>query len=358
MSLPFRRRSPHRHDRWRIGLLLGLGTSSFSTAVVALGARLIGRDAKVDWMGLGTILLRGRAARCPPGLAGMAAGIAVHQSADIFWAALWTRLVGGKGSWRRQRLTIIAWLPWALATAAVEYWLILTWLQRLVRMDVPYWTAATVHVTSGAAYPLMPLAERAVTGRRSDDERLGRAVAAALAVSLLPLAALRALGALDREPPWPWRSASGRARDRWFLRTMTEHHRAGLTLSVLAAEHAAARDLRTLGRLMAAEHQAQLALMASWWRSWEQGEIPPPTDEDQQTMVGMPSSADLEELSRLRGRAFDERFLDLMVPHHRGGVAMSRRLERTGGDPRLRLFAEAIVHAQLGQIERMEQSRP
>jgi hypothetical protein len=66
----------------------------------------------------------------------MAAGITVHQSADIFWAALWIRLVGGPQPARRQRLTVGTWLPWALGTAAVEYWLILTWLQRIVRMDV------------------------------------------------------------------------------------------------------------------------------------------------------------------------------------------------------------------------------
>jgi len=67
----------------------------------------------------------------------MAAGLAVHQGADVAWATLWGRLAAGLPAHTRQRAAVAAWLPWAAATAWVEYTLMLPWLQPLVRMNTP-----------------------------------------------------------------------------------------------------------------------------------------------------------------------------------------------------------------------------
>lgn len=65
---------------WKAGLLLGLVTSTFSSVIVSLGSRRIGRDAPADWMELGSILLRRRAIRKEPRPGPMLAGLAITSS--------------------------------------------------------------------------------------------------------------------------------------------------------------------------------------------------------------------------------------------------------------------------------------
>jgi uncharacterized protein (DUF305 family) len=42
-----------------------------------------------------------------------------------------------------------------------------------------------------------------------------------------------------------------------------------------------------------------------------------------------------------------------MIEHHLGAVMMADTAWRQAGDPRLRIYAESLRHAQRGQIERM-----
>ncbi|HET8759196.1 MAG TPA: DUF305 domain-containing protein, partial [Solirubrobacteraceae bacterium] len=98
------------------------------------------------------------------------------------------------------------------------------------------------------------------------------------------------------------------------------------------------------------EHLAELDVMRRWWRSWYGGELPPPTAEDSAWMSGMPAGEDVDRLSREHGAAFEQRFLALMLPHHEGAVAMAVQARGEGGDPRIRLFGDAVAHAQRGQI--------
>ncbi len=339
---------------WRAGMLLGLLTSSYSTLLVSLGSRRIGRDAPSDWMELGSFWLRDRAISEPPGRLAVATGIlAVHQPADVIWATLYARAAGRAGR-GRQLLTALIWAPWSIVTAWIEYALILRLVQPLIRMQVPFWTAASVHLISGAAYPLLPLVRSRLSGEPEPGARTAKAASAVLAAPALLLAAIAVAGRLGREPRMPGLSERARRYDASFLRSMHEHHCAGLELARLAADRAPAGELRTLGRLMAADHAAELAAMEAWWRSWQGGEMPKPGQSEELAMRGMPTAEELEELARLEGEGFQQRFLELMIPHHLGGIAMCDDLWRSPGDPRVLLFADGIRHAQVGQAERME----
>jgi uncharacterized protein (DUF305 family) len=64
-------------------------------------------------------------------------------------------------------------------------------------------------------------------------------------------------------------------------------------------------------------------------------------------------ACDAAEAARLRSTeasSFDALFLDLMTRHHKGAVAMAGSQLRDGVDPRLRIMAHAIRHAQQGEI--------
>jgi hypothetical protein len=112
-----------------------------------------------------------------------------------------------------------------------------------------------------------------------------------------------------------------------------------------------------LGRLMIAEQQAEIESQKRWWTSWFGGELPPPTPEEQATMLGMPPPGTLEQLATLSGPAFERRFLDVMIVHHEGAIEMANEAWARAADPRLRLFADQIRHPQVIQVERMQRLR-
>lgn len=60
----------------------------------------------------------------------------------------------------------------------------------------------------------------------------------------------------------------------------------GLQLAQLAAVRSRASEVQDLGMLMAAEHQAEIARMHTWWQSWFQGDMPGITAQAYQQMVG------------------------------------------------------------------------
>ncbi|HEV8695405.1 MAG TPA: hypothetical protein VGQ93_14675, partial [Lysobacter sp.] len=134
-----------RRIAWTAGVLQGLLSGTVSTLVVTLGAPRIGRDRALDWMEIGTVLLRADSIRVDPEWWNIAAGIVVHQAADLSWAIVFFAL-GRYWTWNLTApiLFVIA-LPWAAITAAIEYYVILPGLQPLVVMQVPFWTALGVH---------------------------------------------------------------------------------------------------------------------------------------------------------------------------------------------------------------------
>lgn len=54
------------------------------------------------------------------------------------------------------------------------------------------------------------------------------------------------------------------------------------------------------------------------------------------------------------GDAFDREFLDQMIVHHEGAVAMARKVQAVSKRPELLKLADDIIKAQTGEIEMMQ----
>ncbi|MCZ7572536.1 MAG: DUF305 domain-containing protein [Ardenticatenaceae bacterium] len=340
-------------DGWRTGLLGGLASGTFSTAVVSLGARRIGRDPQLDWMEAATVALRDRAIHTQPGWGEVVAGVLVHQSADLAWALVFFGL-GARWSRRLRPPALLALsAPWALITSAIEYYLILPWLQPILPMQVPYWTALTVHLASGTVYPLYPWIRERASGQEQTDKTFVRCWAAVLAGGLGLLAGLTALVRAGYGPPWPFAAKQAREYDRTFLHHMTAHHQIGERLATMAVEKGIRHEFCVLNELILAEHQAEIDLMCDWWRRWYKEEMPTITAKEYMEIAGMPAPAAIKELETLEGLDFEEHYLPIMIFHHEGAITMANNAWEQAGDPRLRILADSIRHSQRGQIERM-----
>jgi hypothetical protein len=119
---------------WTAGVLQGLLSGTVSTLVITLGAPRIGRARDLDWMQIGTVLLRSDSVRVEPEWWIVAAGILVHQAADLSWAVVFFAL-GRYWTWNLTAPVLLVFaMPWAAITAAIEYYVILPELQPLVIM--------------------------------------------------------------------------------------------------------------------------------------------------------------------------------------------------------------------------------
>src|SRR5438128_330318 len=55
--------------------------------------------------------------------------------------------------------------------------------------------------------------------------------------------------------------------------------------------------------------------------------------------------------------AFDQQFIDMMVPHHEGALGMARIAQERAERPEVRQLADDILHSQDAEISRMRQWR-
>ena len=79
-------------------------------------------------------------------------------------------------------------------------------------------------------------------------------------------------------------------------------------------------------------------------------------------MVGMPGMSSMPDamsqmtdaLSGKTGDAFDRAFIDEMILHHQGAVAMARMALANASHPELKQMATAIIDAQTREIGQMQ----
>lgn len=98
--------------------------------------------------------------------------------------------------------------------------------------------------------------------------------------------------------------------------------------------------------------------MRGWLQEW--GELPPEhsdmsdmTDDEMDT-GGTDSQTALNTLLMLEGTAFDKKFLELMVAHHRGALPMAAQQVSDGQNAAATELAKSIIATQQSEIAEMQ----
>lgn len=243
---------------WRVALLTGLITSTFSTLTTVFNSGRIGRDPGLSWMEVGTIALRDSGVQEVFGLREIAAGIVVHQLADIGWVLVFYAILS-RWTLHIRPLPLLAIAPvWAGLTQAMEYYVILPWLQPLRIMQTPYWVGYLVHLASASAYPIFLWLREPLLGVKTGDATFARRWTFGLGALLSAMMVLAAFSDSVHELPWPLATEQGHQYNQSFLRRMTAHHEVGVSMAKLAANKSTKEELRVLGRLMVADQRAEI----------------------------------------------------------------------------------------------------
>jgi uncharacterized protein (DUF305 family) len=147
-----------------------------------------------------------------------------------------------------------------------------------------------------------------------------------------------------------------------FMTGMIAHHGQALEMTDLADERAADPAIRRLASRIAIGQADEIAQMRQWLE--DRGfPAPDPVTGDgghidhAAVSHGMLSAEDLRRLRDSRGTDFDVAFLEAMIRHHRGAIAMVHDLVETDGaaqDPDVFRLASDIQVDQITEIDRME----
>ncbi len=155
--------------------------------------------------------------------------------------------------------------------------------------------------------------------------------------------------------------------DVHFMTAMIGHHAQALEMSRLAPTHGASATVRRLADRITGSQLDEIATMQRWLADRR---LPVPDAGGGHTMMhmngsdhdilmpGMLTDVQMRQLDSARGRDFDERFLALMIQHHRGAVAMVRELFSSQGaaqDQAVFKFASDADADQTTEIARMQQ---
>ena len=145
------------------------------------------------------------------------------------------------------------------------------------------------------------------------------------------------------------------------MRGMIAHHRQALDMTALVADRTDNRAVARLAGRIEASQAAEIAQMRRWLET--RGEpLPGQGHEDHGAhpagAPGMLTAAEMSRLAEAREGEFDRLFLEYMIRHHEGAVAMVAGLfasEAAGQEPDVFRLASEVDADQRAEIARMRQ---
>ncbi|SFO38816.1 Uncharacterized conserved protein, DUF305 family [Actinomadura madurae] len=152
----------------------------------------------------------------------------------------------------------------------------------------------------------------------------------------------------------PSGSQAGRHNDQdvTFARMMIPHHRQAIEMADLATARASSPEVEKLAAEIKNAQGPEIKKMTGWLTAW--GASPEMGGMNHGGMHGMMTEKDMKDLKAAKGKPFDTAFLDMMIEHHQGAVAMARTEQSSGRSPEAKQMAADIISSQTAEIEKMK----
>ena len=147
--------------------------------------------------------------------------------------------------------------------------------------------------------------------------------------------------------------------DLRFLDSMIPHHQGALVMSQEVLAKSKRPELIKLAKSIITEQKKDIAQMQQWRKQWYPKASATPImwhAEMNHEMTMTPKHKESMMMSMSLGQAdagFDVRFLNAMIPHHQGAVAMGKDLLLKSQRPQMKKFAQNIIKSQQAEIEMM-----
>lgn len=140
-----------------------------------------------------------------------------------------------------------------------------------------------------------------------------------------------------------------------FAQGMIPHHSQAVEMATMALEQSSNTSIVDLASRIQGAQDPEIEQMRTWLNTWGQQEMSSDMEGmDHGSAEGMMDDTEMTALAAATGAEFDALFVDMMIRHHQGAIAMANTALTEGTDPDGRALAEAIIAAQEGEIAEMQ----
>jgi uncharacterized protein (DUF305 family) len=148
-----------------------------------------------------------------------------------------------------------------------------------------------------------------------------------------------------------------------FARDMSTHHQQAIDMSFIVRDRTQDQSVRLLAFDVINTQANQRGMMMGWLDQWglTQSTAAKPMAwmdhtyeaHDGSLMPGMATNADLDKLRALSGQDAEVYYLQLMIEHHKGGVAMAQGYVDRSTNAVEKRLAQSMVNGQRAEIDLM-----
>ncbi|MFF7535016.1 DUF305 domain-containing protein [Streptomyces bobili] len=144
------------------------------------------------------------------------------------------------------------------------------------------------------------------------------------------------------------------AADTAFAQGMIPHHRQAVEMADLAPSRTESAEVKKLAEQIKMAQDPEIKTLSGWLTSWGE-EVPAEgaMDHSAHGAGGMMTAEEMGQLAKASGTVFDTAFMEMMIKHHEGAVAMAKTEEAEGAFPGAKKMADAIITSQTAEITQM-----
>ena len=148
-------------------------------------------------------------------------------------------------------------------------------------------------------------------------------------------------------------AAAHNQADITFASSMVPHHQQAVEMADLALAQASNPTVKQLATQIKAAQDPEIQTMTGWLTAWGATPMPSGHNMGGMGMDGMMTDQDMADLKKATGAAFDRMWLQMMVKHHQGAVAMAKTQLAQGAYPDAKTLAQAVIDGQTKEIATM-----
>ncbi|WP_405575655.1 DUF305 domain-containing protein [Streptomyces sp. NBC_01167] len=144
------------------------------------------------------------------------------------------------------------------------------------------------------------------------------------------------------------------AADVAFAKGMIPHHRQAVEMAGLALTRAESVEVKKLAGEVKKAQGPEIKTLSGWLTTWgEQVPAEGAMDHSAHGRGGMMTAEEMDKLKNSSGTAFDTAFMEMMIKHHEGAVAMAKTEKADGSFAEAKTMADSIITSQTAEIARM-----
>lgn len=151
--------------------------------------------------------------------------------------------------------------------------------------------------------------------------------------------------------------------DLRFVDAMIPHHQGAVEMAQEVLSKSQRSEMKKLAQDIIAAQNREIEQMKQWRQAWYPKADSKPMAWHAQMNHMMPMSPEQIQAMMMKGdlgaadAEFDLRFLNAMIPHHEGALAMAKDVLSKSKRPETKKLAQEIISSQQKEIDQMKQWR-